>query len=84
MATRQAYLDYGAATPLAPEVVQAMLPYLTERFHNPSAPYALARSVRDDMEAARATLARLMGARPGQVTLTAGATEAKWAAMVAS
>lgn len=76
MATRQAYLDYGAATPLAPEVVQAMLPYLTERFHNPSAPYALARSVRDDMEAARATLARLMGARPGQVTLTAGATEA--------
>ena len=55
----QAYLDYGAATPVAPEVLEAMLPYLTERFHNPSAPYALARSVRADFEAARATLARL-------------------------
>lgn len=76
MATTQAYLDYGAATPVAPEVLQAMLPYLTERFHNPSAPYALARGVRADLEDARATLARLMGARPGQLTLTAGATEA--------
>ena len=72
----QAYLDYGAATPVAPEVLEAMLPYLSERFYNPSAPYAAARSVRAELEAARATLARLIGARPGQVTLTAGATEA--------
>ncbi len=72
----QAYLDYGAATPVAPEVLEAMLPYLTQRFHNPSAPYALAREVRRDLETARTTLARLIGARPGQVTLTAGATEA--------
>ena len=76
MADRQAYLDYGAATPVAPEVLEAMLPYLTERFHNPSAPYALARQVRADLEAARASLARAIGAKPGQVTLTAGATEA--------
>ena len=71
-----AYLDYAAATPMDPEVVEAMLPYLTERFWNPSAPYALARSVRDDVERARATLARLIGARPGNVVITAGATEA--------
>ncbi len=73
---RQVYLDFGAATPVVPEVLEAMLPYLGERFYNPSAPYALARGVRADLEAARATLARLIGARPGQVTLTAGATEA--------
>ena len=76
MSNQTAYLDYGAATPLAPEVLEAMMPYLTERFHNPSAPYALARQVRTDLEDARARLARLIGARPAQVTLTAGATEA--------
>ena len=71
-----AYLDYAAATPMAPEVVEAMTPYLTERFFNPSAPYELARGVRDDVERARATLARAIGGRPAAVTLTAGATEA--------
>ena len=75
-AARSVYLDYAAATPIAPEVLEAMAPYLTERFYNPSAPYALARGVRDDLEAARATLAHLMGSRPDNVTLTAGATEA--------
>ena len=75
-APRGAYLDYAAATPMDPEVVAAMLPYLTERFWNPSAPYELAREARDDVERARGTLARLIGARPGNVVLTAGATEA--------
>ncbi len=70
------YLDYGAATPVAPEVLQVMLPFFTEQFYNPSAPYALAREVHVQLEDARATLARLIGARPGQITLTAGATEA--------
>ncbi len=76
MAVTQAYLDYGAATPVAPEVLESMMPYFSERFYNPSAPYALAREVRRDLEEARAALARLMGARPAQITLTAGATEA--------
>ena len=71
-----AYLDYAAATPLDPQVLQAMLPYLTEQFENPSAPYARARAVRARVEEARATLAHLIGARPGNVVLTAGATEA--------
>ena len=53
-----AYLDYAAATPLDPEVLEAMTPYLTGHFYNPSAPYALARNVRADVEAARATVAR--------------------------
>lgn len=76
MGEREAYLDYGAATPVDPRVVEAMLPYLGERFHNPSAPYARARQVRRELEDARSTLAHLIGARPASVTLTAGATEA--------
>ena len=43
---RDVYLDYAAATPVDPEVAAAMLPYFTERFWNPSAPYAHAREVR--------------------------------------
>ena len=73
---RDVYLDFAAATPLDSRVLAAMTPYLTERFYNPSAPYAAARGVRTDFEAARAALARCIGARPACVTLTAGATEA--------
>ena len=73
---REVYLDYAAATPVDPEVAHVMLPYLTERFWNPSAPYARAREVRDDVERARGTIARLIGARPDNVVFTAGATEA--------
>ncbi|HIY79257.1 MAG TPA: cysteine desulfurase [Candidatus Olsenella excrementavium] len=76
MTQREVYLDYAAATPVDPEVAEAMLPYLTERFWNPSAPYAHAREVRDDVERARGTVARLIGARPDCLTFTAGATEA--------
>ena len=75
-AGREVYLDYAAATPVDPEVAAVMLPYLTERFWNPSAPYARAREVRDDVERARGTLARLIGARPDNLVFTAGATEA--------
>ena len=74
--TREVYLDYAAATPVDPEVAAAMLPYLTERFWNPSAPYARAREARDDVERARGTIARLIGARPDNLVFTAGATEA--------
>ena len=73
---RGAYLDYAAATPLDPEVLEAMGPYLTGRFYNPSAPYELARGVRDDVERARGAVARLIGARPDNLVFTAGATEA--------
>lgn len=73
---REVYLDYAAATPVDPEVAAAMMPYLTERFWNPSAPYARAREVRDDVERARGAIARLIGARPDNLVFTAGATEA--------
>lgn len=74
--SRDVYLDYAAATPVAHEVREAMLPYLTDLFHNPSAPYAAARRVRADIEKARMSLAHTMGARAQNIVLTAGATEA--------
>jgi cysteine desulfurase len=70
------YLDHAAATPLDPRVLMAMQPYFTERFFNPSATYLPAVSVRKDVEAARASLAHWIGARPLEITLTAGGTEA--------
>ena len=73
---RSVYLDYAAATPVAPEVLDAMAPYWEDAFYNPSAPYAPARMARRSFEDARARLAHVMGARPGNVTITAGATEA--------
>lgn len=74
--SREVYLDFAAATPMDPAVVAAMEPYLAGCFYNPSAPYAPARQARAAVEGARATLARLIGARPDCVVLTAGATEA--------
>jgi cysteine desulfurase len=70
------YLDYAAATPVDAEVVQAMLPYYSEQFYNPSANYLAAQGVRKELEAARATVAGAIGARPVEITFTAGGTEA--------
>jgi cysteine desulfurase len=72
----QLYFDYAAATPMDPVVADAMRPYLTERFFNPSATYAAAMAVRKDVEAARACVAHWLGARPTEVIFTAGGTEA--------
>lgn len=69
---------------MAPEAVDAMMPYLTERFQNPSAPYAAARAVGAELEDARTRLAHVLGARPANVTLTAGATEANNLALAAA
>lgn len=70
------YLDYAAATPLDPEVLEAMRPYFSEKFHNPSAIYLTARQVSQDLDKARARIAAWLGARPFNIYFTAGATEA--------
>lgn len=70
------YLDYAAATPMAPEVVEAIKPYLTDTFYNPSATYLSAKAVHKDVEAAREQVAHWFGARPSEVIFTAGGTEA--------
>ena len=82
--SQEAYLDYAAATPMDPRVVEAMTPYLTDRFWNPSAPYTRARQAKQALEDARTQLARLIGARVDNIVLTAGATEANNLAFAAS
>lgn len=56
-------------------VLAAMMPYFSQQFYNPSAAYLAARHVRADIEEARHQLARLIGARPAEIVMTAGATE---------
>ena len=70
------YLDYAAATPIAKEVLKAMLPYLSDEFYNPSALYMKARDVHHKIDEARASVARDIGARPSEIIFTAGGTEA--------
>ena len=78
------YLDHAAATPMEPAAIAAMEPYLAREFYNPSAPYGPARQVKAELEDARARIAHLMGARPGAITFTAGATEANNLALAAA
>ncbi len=69
------YLDHAAATPVDPRVLKAMLPYFSDNFFNPAAAYTPAREVKADFEEARHRLAMVIGARPAEIVLTAGATE---------
>ena len=83
------YLDNSATTPLDPAVVDAMLPYLREQFGNPaSSTHAFGHAASKAVEAARADVARLVGAEPREIAWTSGATESnnlaiKGAAMAA-
>ena len=74
--TNPIYLDHNATTPVAPEVVAAMLPFLQEHFGNPSSDHAYADAPRSAMAAAREEVARLIGARPAEIVFTGSATEA--------
>jgi cysteine desulfurase len=69
------YLDYAAATPLDPLVEEAMQPYVRGMFYNPSALYKGGRDAKTALETARQSVASAIGARPSEVTFTAGGTE---------
>jgi len=69
------YLDYAAATPVDPRVLEAMQPYYTDQFANPSSLYAAARVTREALTNARARVANTLGAKPTEIVFTAGATE---------
>src|SRR5579884_509852 len=71
-----AYLDHAATTPLRPEAREAMLPWLGERFGNPSGSHSLARRARQAVDEARQQMAQALGADPGDIVFTAGGTEA--------
>jgi len=77
-----AYLDHAATTPMRPEAVEAMLPFLTERFGNPSGSHAVAREARKALDEARDMVAACLGARPGEIVFTGSGTEADNLAIV--
>jgi cysteine desulfurase len=77
MATRQpVYLDYNATTPVLPEVVDAMLPYLREHFGNPSSDHVYGQRAREAVARARGQVAALLGCGADEVVFTGGGTEA--------
>ncbi|NOQ77254.1 MAG: aminotransferase class V-fold PLP-dependent enzyme, partial [Methylococcaceae bacterium] len=70
------YFDHNATTPLDEQVVEAMLPYLTTFYGNPSSLYKLGRIVRSAVDTAREQVAALVDAQPAQIIFTSGGTEA--------
>jgi cysteine desulfurase len=70
------YLDHAATTPLRPEVLEAMLPYLTEHHGNPSSIHASGRRARQGLDDAREAIANALGAKPREIVFTASGTEA--------
>lgn len=70
------YLDHAATTPIRSEVLEAMLPYLTGQFGNPSSAHRFGRAARAGIEQARRQVAEAVGAGPNQVVFTSGGTEA--------
>lgn len=70
------YLDHAATTPLAPEVLEAMEPYLTDHYGNASSVHQLGRQARVAMEEARERVAACLGAEPSEIVFTSGGTEA--------
>lgn len=69
------YWDNNATTPILPQVREAMLPFLSDNFANPSSPYTCARRVSSMMANSREAVAALVGADPDQITFTSGGTE---------
>lgn len=78
--TRRIYMDHASTTPLRPEVLAAMLPFLGEEFGNPSSLHYFGRRPQEALEQARASVASLINAKAEEVFFTSGATEANnWA-----
>lgn len=69
------YLDNAATTALDPEVIEAILPFLTTHYANPSSAHGAGRRVKEALDNARRTVAHLLGASPDEIYFTAGATE---------
>ncbi len=74
------YADNAATTQLAPEALDAMMPYLTGEYGNPSSLYSFGQSARQGVDEARKTMAECLGCQPGEVYFTSGGSEAdNWA-----
>jgi cysteine desulfurase len=78
------YFDNAATTPLDKEVLDAMLPYMTTQFGNPSSIYSYGRESRLAIENARKTVARILNAHPGEIFFTSGGTESNNTAILSA
>ena len=72
---KKIYLDYNASTPLAPEVIEAMKPYFTAHYGNPSSQHWAGKPAREAVELARGQVAELLNCRPEEIVFTSGGTE---------
>jgi cysteine desulfurase len=73
---KRIYFDYNATTPMTPEILAAMLPYLTEEFGNASSIHAFGQNAREAVEQSRSSVAALLGGRAADIMFTSGGTEA--------
>jgi len=78
------YFDNAATTALDPDVLEVMMPYLTEKFGNPSSIYSYGRETKIAIETARKTVAKLLNAHPGEIFFTSGGTESSNTAIAAA
>jgi len=72
---RPVYMDYNATTPVDAEVLETMMPFLTDQFGNPSSGYSLGRQARDAVDRARGEVAGLLHCRPAEIVFTSGGSE---------
>ena len=75
-------MDYQSAKPVDPRVLEAMLPFLTERFGNPSSLHSVGDDATEVLDRSRETIARFLGAKPEEIIFTSGATESNNLALV--
>lgn len=78
------YFDNAATTPLDPQVLEAMMPYLTEKFGNPSSIYSYGRESRLAIENSRKSVAKILNAHPAEIFFTSGGTESSNTAITAA
>lgn len=74
-------MDYAATTPVHPRVVEAMLPYFSEIYGNPSSIYTVAQEARKAVDEARLAVAGVLGCKPAEIVFTSGGTESDNAAL---
>ena len=72
---RKLYLDYAATPPVDPEVMEAMAPFFSEIFGNPSSLHSAGQAARQAVDTARRTIANILGASPREIIFTSGGTE---------
>src|SRR5512139_1713843 len=75
MSAQPVYLDYAATTPLDPRVLEVMLPLFSEKFGNPSSIHRWGQAAEAAVEAARRTVAQVLGCSPDEVLFTSGGSE---------